>query len=213
MERLGAGPALQLHLTIADFVVDAHDTHHPVAVEQVLRGPAARKRRSAPRRFLEDRVPKFFGYFESCIHDNELAGTVLGQGFSYVDLSLFQIVEGTAYAFPKAFKAHAKKHSAVDGASRSRETASADCRLSGSSSPAAVQRDDAIFRHYAESWMSPDSLKKITAGSPSSWFGPFLPIGVRFERRTRGSVGKKRGDQVETTGDLECGREFLVCAQ
>ena len=92
----------QLQLTIADLVAEAHDTHHPVAVElyyEDQKPEAARRARS----FREQRIPKYLGWFETVLHRAGgekawLAGEVL----TYADLSLFQAVEGLRYAFPAA---------------------------------------------------------------------------------------------------------------
>ena len=92
----------QLQLTITDLVVEIHDTHHPVTswLYYEEQRPAA-KRRTAD--FWRYRVPKFLGYFERVLAKN--GGTYLvGRRLSYVDLSLFQIVEGLRYAFPKRMK-------------------------------------------------------------------------------------------------------------
>lgn len=94
--------AHQLQLTISDIVEEIHDTHHPVTSwlyyeEQI---PAA-KRRTAD--FWKYRVPKFLGYFERVL-ERSGGPYVLGRRLSYVDLSLFQIVEGLRYAFPKRMK-------------------------------------------------------------------------------------------------------------
>jgi len=92
--------ANQLQLTIADFLVEIHDTHHPISSSlyyEDQRGEAARRAGF----FLKLRAPKFLGYFERAIAGNGgrfLAGTKL----SYPDLSLFQIVAGMRYAFPRA---------------------------------------------------------------------------------------------------------------
>ena len=89
----------QLQLTIADFVVEIHDTHHPLGSGLYYEDqkPAA-KRRS--EEFWDSRVPKFIGYFEGLIGHNK-GHYVTGRRLTYVDLSLLQIVEGLLYAFPK----------------------------------------------------------------------------------------------------------------
>ena len=91
----------QLQLTIADFVVEIHDTHHPLGPTLYYEDqrPAA-KRRTAE--FWDERVPKFLGYFEGLIDRN--GPYLTGRRLTYVDLSLFQIVEGLRYAFPRAMK-------------------------------------------------------------------------------------------------------------
>ena len=97
----------QLQLTIADLVLEVHDTHHPIGVSlyyEDQRGPA--KKRTTE--FWDERVPKYLGYFERL-----LAGSggayVTGRRLSYVDLSLFQMVAGLRYAFPKRMKAFERK--------------------------------------------------------------------------------------------------------
>ena len=97
----------QLQLTIADLVVEIHDTHHPVSGWLFFeeQRPAA-KRRTAD--FWKYRVPKYLRYFERV-----LAGSggpwLLGRKLCYVDLSLFQIVESLRYAFPKRMRRFEKK--------------------------------------------------------------------------------------------------------
>src|SRR6266567_1923705 len=99
--------AHQLQLTITDLVVEIHDTHHPVTSwlyfeEQV---PSAERR---TRDFWRYRVPKFLGYFETVLARS--GGNYLtGRKLCYVDLSLFQIIEGLRYAFPKRMKRFEKK--------------------------------------------------------------------------------------------------------
>jgi glutathione S-transferase len=97
----------QLQLTISDLVVEVHDTHHPVSgwLYYEEQKPAA-KRRTAD--FWRYRVPKFLGYFERVLErsgGNYLAGRKL----TYADLSLFQIVEGLRYAFPRRMRRFEKR--------------------------------------------------------------------------------------------------------
>ena len=94
--------AHQLQLTIADLVGEAHDTHHPIASGLYYEDqkPEA-ARRSAD--FLEARVPKYLGYFETVLARNpDGPAHMVGKGLTYPDLSQFQVVEGLRYAFPKA---------------------------------------------------------------------------------------------------------------
>lgn len=93
----------QLQLTIADFVLEVHDTHHPLGPSLYYeeQKPAAKKR---TEEFWKARVPKYLGYFEELLAVG--GGAYLtGRRLTYVDLSLFQIVEGLRYAFPKRMKA------------------------------------------------------------------------------------------------------------
>jgi glutathione S-transferase len=57
-------------------------------------------------------VPKFLGYFERVLAKNG-GKYLIGGRLSYVDLSLFQVVEGLRYAFPKRMKRYEKKISGV----------------------------------------------------------------------------------------------------
>ena len=89
----------QLQLTITDLVLEIHDTHHPLGPSlyyEDQRTPA--KKRTAE--FWSERVPKYLGYFEGLIAQRGGA-FVTGRRLTYVDLSLFQIVAGLRYAFPK----------------------------------------------------------------------------------------------------------------
>jgi glutathione S-transferase len=97
----------QLQLTITDLVVHIHDTHHPISgwLYYEEQKPAA-KRRTAD--FWRYRVPKFLGYFERVLKNNG-GRCMVGRKLTYVDLSLFQIVEGLRYAFPKRMKRFEKK--------------------------------------------------------------------------------------------------------
>jgi glutathione S-transferase len=99
--------AHQLQLTISDLVVHIHDTHHPVSgwLYYEEQKPAA-KRRTAD--FWRYRVPKFLGYFEQVIKRNG-GRYAVGRSLTYVDLSLFQIVEGLRYAFPRRMKRFERK--------------------------------------------------------------------------------------------------------
>ncbi len=113
--RLGLSPreaagrlwAHQLQLLISDMVVEIHDTHHPVTswLYYEEQRPAAKRR---TKDFWRYRVPKFLGYFERLLAKSG-AHYLLGKKLSYVDLSLFQIVEGLRYAFPKRMKRFEKK--------------------------------------------------------------------------------------------------------
>ncbi|HWX06924.1 MAG TPA: glutathione S-transferase family protein, partial [Bradyrhizobium sp.] len=89
----------QLQLTVTDLVLEVHDTHHPLGPSLYYEDQkAAAKRRT--EEFWEQRVPKYLGYFERLLKSNGGA-CVTGRRLTYVDLSMFQIVEGLRYAFPK----------------------------------------------------------------------------------------------------------------
>jgi glutathione S-transferase len=93
----------QLQLTVADFVLEIHDTHHPLgpSVYYEDQRAAAKKRTDE---FWKERAPKYLGYFERLLESNG-GSYVTSRRLTYLDLSLFQIVEGLRYAFPKRMKA------------------------------------------------------------------------------------------------------------
>ena len=95
-----------LELTITDFVSEAHDTHHPLGPTLYYEDQrAAAKRRTAE--FWKLRVPKFLGYFEELLEKN--GPFITGRKLTYVDLSLFQLIEGLRYAFPKQMSRFERK--------------------------------------------------------------------------------------------------------
>jgi glutathione S-transferase len=101
----------QLQLTLADFLVEIHDTHHPIGVNLYYEDqkPEAHRRGED---FRTSRAPKFLGYFEGVLKKS--GGPFLtGRRLTYADLSLFQVVAGLRYAFPKAAARLEKKHKRV----------------------------------------------------------------------------------------------------
>ena len=133
--------ALQLQLTIADVVAEVHDTHHPISTGLYYEDqkPSAKKR---ARGFREERMPKFLGYFEKA-----LRGKYLLDKFSYVDLSLFQLLSGLEYAFPRAFARVASKKLLAH-----RDRIAERKRIAAYlASPRRIPfNEDGIFRHYPE---------------------------------------------------------------
>ena len=99
----GALWTLQLQLTLADLVAEAHDTHHPIAGSLYFEEQkAAARQRSA--NFTDQRLPKFLDYFERVLARTG-SGYLVGRRLSYADLSLFQVNAGLRYAFPNAMGA------------------------------------------------------------------------------------------------------------
>jgi glutathione S-transferase len=94
--------AHQLQLTIADWVGEVHDTHHPISGGLYYQD----QKREAKRRaadFRDNRLPKFLDYFEQILKRNPKGAEYLvSKAVSYVDLSLFQMIAGLRYAFPRA---------------------------------------------------------------------------------------------------------------
>jgi glutathione S-transferase len=103
--RLGLAPeqeagwlrANQLQLTVADLVAEVHDTHHPLGVSLYYEDQKEAARRRS-QLFVEQRLPRFLGYFQRVLEHN--GGEVLvGDRVSYVDLAVFQVLAGLEYAF------------------------------------------------------------------------------------------------------------------
>lgn len=137
----------QLQLTIADLVAEVHDTHHPIASSLYYddQRPEA-KRRAAD--FRLSRMPKYLHYFEGVL-ERSGGRYLLGRRLTYADLSLFQIVEGLRYAFPKATARLEKKiprvidlHDAVAKRPRVAAYLASERRI--------AFNEQGIFRHYPE---------------------------------------------------------------
>ena len=137
----------QLQLTITDLVVEVHDTHHPLGPSLYYEDqkPPAKKRTAD---FWDERVPKYLGYFEGLLENNGGA-YVTGRRLTYVDLSLFQIVDGLRYAFPKRMKAFegdipglVELHDRVAARPNVKAYLASDRRI--------PFNEEGIFRHYRE---------------------------------------------------------------
>ena len=139
----------QLQLTMADFVVEIHDTHHPLGGSLYYgQQKAAARRRS--KEFIAERIPKYLGYFERVIRRNHAAGHwLVGRRLCYADLSMAQIMAGLQYAFPRAMRARIRGyprlralHEAVFARPNIRRYVSSGRRL--------AFNEEGIFRHYPE---------------------------------------------------------------
>jgi glutathione S-transferase len=139
----------QLQLTITDFVAEIHDVHHPIGPDQYYEDQIEESKRRA-RGFREHRVPKFLRYFENVMKRNPAGpGHLAGDRITYADLSLFQIVAGLRYAFPRLMRAIEDKYP---------KTISLHDRVANTARIAAYLNSDrripfneqGIFRHYAE---------------------------------------------------------------
>lgn len=95
----------QLQLTISDLMAEIHDSHHPIAGSLYYEDQRDEaKRRSASLR--RERLPKYLGYFEKVLADNARGRQrcLVGSAVTHADLSLFQVLEGLRYAFPRAMR-------------------------------------------------------------------------------------------------------------
>jgi glutathione S-transferase len=137
----------QLQLTIADFVDESHDTHHPIGsgLYYEEQKPEA-KRRAAE--FRKARAPKFLGYFERVL-ERSSGNYLAGRALTYADLSLFLVVDGLRYAFPKTMRRLDKKIPRVI-ALRDRVAARPRITAYLTSERWVGFNQDGIFRHYRE---------------------------------------------------------------
>jgi glutathione S-transferase len=139
----------QIQLTIADIVAEAHDTHHPVGTGLYYEDQKPEAARVA-QSFREERIPKFLDWFEQVLQRNPAGDThLVGAALSYADLSLFQLVEGLRYAFPKATARAlaatptvARLHTNVGRRQRVHEYLQSPRRI--------AFNEDGIFRRYPE---------------------------------------------------------------
>jgi glutathione S-transferase len=136
----------QLQLTVTDLVTEIHDTHHPLGPSLYYddqKGPA-KKRTDA---FWDERVPKYLGYFEGLLKGK--GSWLTGRRLTYIDLSLFQIVDGLRYAFPKRMKAfEGEIPGLVDLHDRVASRPNIKAYLA--SARRIPFNEDGIFRHYKE---------------------------------------------------------------
>ncbi|MDI3468275.1 MAG: Glutathione S-transferase [Pseudolabrys sp.] len=137
----------QLQLTVTDFVKEIHDTHHPIASSLYYEDQKPEAKRFTGH-YIEERVPKYLGYFETVIRTS--GGPFLtGRRLTYADLSMFQLVAGLRYAFPKAMTRIEKKvprlvevHDRVAARPNIRRYLESERRI--------PFNESGIFRHYPE---------------------------------------------------------------
>jgi len=137
----------QLQLTITDFVSEVHDTHHPLGPSLYYEDQKSEAKKRT-QEFWDERVPKYLGYFEQLLEASS-GHYVTGRKLSYVDLSLFQLVEGLRYAFPKRMKAFERKIPQLCEL-HDRIVARPNIRVYLASERRIAFNTDGIFRHYKE---------------------------------------------------------------
>ncbi|HEY1144890.1 MAG TPA: glutathione S-transferase [Allosphingosinicella sp.] len=146
-DEAGRLHAQQIQLTIADIVAEAHNVHHPVAVG-VYYGDQKREALRAADAFRSDRLPSFLGWFETLLGDNG-GEWLIGERWTYPDLSLFQLVEGLRYAFPMRMEAIAERYPRLIGL-RERVRRLPELAAYLASERRIGFNEDGIFRHYPE---------------------------------------------------------------
>ena len=139
-----------LMLTIMDRVLEAHDVHHPISGSLYYE----EQRTEALRRahiFITERLPKTLGYFERVLAANSAGKerVLVGDRVTHVDLALFQLIAGLAYAFPRSLDALKPQFPRVMAL---REAVAARPRIAEylASSRRLPFNTEGIFRHYPE---------------------------------------------------------------
>jgi glutathione S-transferase len=138
--------AHQVQLTIADMVAEVHEVHHPVGASLYYEDQKPEAARRAEE-FREKRMPKYFSYFERLLAAG--GAGALGARWSYADLSLFQLVEGLTYAFPRRMAALAKDIPRVL-ALRDHVAALPELQAYLASDRRLPFNEQGLFRHYPE---------------------------------------------------------------
>jgi glutathione S-transferase len=139
----------QLQLTIADLVVEAHDTHHPIA-SGLYYEDQKREARQRAKDFLSNRLPKYLGYFERVLARTARGrGWLVGTRLTYADLSTFQVLAGLEYAFPHTMKRVSRRYRRLAALRRAVEERP---RIAAylESSRRIPFNEEGIFRHYRE---------------------------------------------------------------
>lgn len=73
--------------------------HHPIAPSLYYEDQKPEAKRRAED-FTTNRIPKFLTHFETVLQSNK-TGVLVGSSVSTADLTLFQVIDGLTYAFPK----------------------------------------------------------------------------------------------------------------
>jgi glutathione S-transferase len=141
--------AHQLQLTIADWLYETGQTHHPIANALYYEEQSVEAKKRATH-FTSNRMPKFLGYFERILKGNAKGGDFMfGKKVAYVDLSLFQMIEGLRYAFPKTMAKLEPQHRRLL-ALHDRVKARPRIAAYLSSPRRLAFNEQGIFRHYPE---------------------------------------------------------------
>ena len=89
---------IQLQLDVSDIVAEVHAVHHPISGALYYRDQMDAAYEAA-QHFRETRIPKYLDHFEQALAVN-CGPCVLGDHWTHVDTSLFQLLEGLDYMFP-----------------------------------------------------------------------------------------------------------------
>jgi glutathione S-transferase len=137
----------QIQLTITDIVAEVHAVHHPIATGDYYEEQKPEAMRAATQ-FRDERLPKFLGWFDAAIRKTP-GDWLIDHHWTYADTSLFQLVAGLRYMFPRRmatlepdYPALVRLHDAVAALPGVRAYLKSGRRL--------PFNEDGIFRHYPE---------------------------------------------------------------
>ena len=141
--------AHQLQLTLADLLDEVHETHHPIASSLYYEDQKPEALRRA-QNFRALRLPKYLGYFEGVLAAHPGGDRwLIGKALTYVDLSMFQVIAGLCYAFPRAMSGMPRKHPRL-AVLHQRVQERPRIKTYLASSRRIPFNEHGIFRHYPE---------------------------------------------------------------
>lgn len=97
-------------LVALDLNNEVHDTHHPIAVADYYEAQKEESLKKA-KDVREVRIPKFLGFFERVLKGNNEQGQgkhLVGGKLSYADTTVWHVLSGLDFAFPKEMEARKK---------------------------------------------------------------------------------------------------------
>jgi len=144
----------QLTLTALDLCSESHDVHHPIASSKYYE---EQKEAAAQRaeNFRAERIPKFLKHFEAVLTSNpDTANSdrtyLVGKQTTTADLTLYHVVDGLLFAFPKRM-AVLKKTGKYDNVLKLHERVAGEKGIMEYIQSGRRQKfSDGLFRHYAE---------------------------------------------------------------
>lgn len=136
---------IQLQLDVTDIVAEVHAVHHPISGNLYYQEQMDAAYEAA-HQFRDHRIPKYLDHFEEAL-DVHGGPFMLGDRWTHVDTSLFQLLEGLDYMFPNRmaeldYPRLALAREAIKEIDGVESYLASDRRLEFN--------QDGIFRHYPE---------------------------------------------------------------
>lgn len=89
---------IQLQLDVSDIVAEVHAVHHPISGALYYHDQMEAAYEAA-QHFRDTRIPRYLDHFERALAEHG-GPCVLGDHWTHVDTSLFQLLEGLDYMVP-----------------------------------------------------------------------------------------------------------------